>query len=217
MRIAAVSKPAILAALVALMAGCAKRGDIDSAGQGIIQFRTACPTVAVAAHTGDITLFDPADSRDANAIDVVATLTDLRPTCTTGDADIYSQVGYRVVAVRRDAGPARSVDLPVFSAVVRGGTSVTAKRIATVRLNFAQGSLRAEADGSAAAYINREAATLPPEIERLITRPRRTGDEDAALDPLARPEVREAIQRSSFELLLGFNLTSDQLRYNVTR
>lgn len=217
MRIAAATKPALLVALVALAAGCAKRGDIDSAGQGIIQFRTACPTVAVAAHTGDVTLFDPADSRDANAIDVVATLTELRPTCTTGDTDIYTEVGYKVVAVRRDAGQARSVDLPVFSTVVRGGTSVTAKRVSTVRLNFAAGSLRAEASGKSSAYVDRNAATLPPDVERLITRPRRSGDEDAALDPLARPEVREAIQRSSFELLLGFNLTSDQLRYNVTR
>ncbi|MCW2351251.1 MULTISPECIES: hypothetical protein [unclassified Sphingobium] len=217
MRIAALSKPAVLAALVALMAGCAKRGDIDSAGQGIIQFRTACPTVAVAAHTGDVTLFDPADSRDARAIDVVATLTDVRPACTTGETDIYSQVGYKVVAVRRDAGPARTVDLPVFAAVVRGATAVTAKRVTMVRLNFAEGALRAEATGSTSAYIDRNAATLPPEIERMITRPRKTGDQDAALDPLARPEVREAIQRSSFELLLGFNLTTDQLRYNVTR
>jgi hypothetical protein len=51
----------------------------------------------------------------------------------------------------------------------------------------------------------------------MITRPRKAGDSDAALDPLARPEVREAIQRSSFELLVGFNLTTDQLRYNITR
>jgi hypothetical protein len=34
---------------------------------------------------------------------------------------------------------------------------------------------------------------------------------------MADPEVRAAIQRASFELLLGFQLTEDQLRYNVTR
>jgi len=216
-RIAAASKIALLTAAVVLVSGCAKRGDIDSAGQGIIQFRTACPTVAVAAHTGDITLFDPAESREASAIDVVATLTELRPTCTSGETDIYTQVNYTVAALRRDAGAARTVSLPVFSTVVRGGTSVTAKRVATVQLNFAQGELRAESSGTVAAYVDRAAATLPPDVERLITRPRRAGDEDAALDPLARPEVREAIQRSSFELLLGFNLTTDQLRYNITR
>jgi hypothetical protein len=109
------------------------------------------------------------------------------------------------------------VDVPVFSTVVRGATSVIAKRVTTVRLNFAQDSLRATATGASTAFVNREAATLPDDVERLITRPRKTGDADAALDPLARPEVKAAIQRTSFELLVGFNLTQDQLRYNATR
>lgn len=217
MRIASASKIVALGAAVALISGCAKRGDIDSAGQGIIQFRTACPTVGVAAHTGDVTMFDPATSRDASAIDVVANITDVKSTCATTDADVYTQVTYTVSALRRDAGPARSIDLPVFTSVIRGGTSVTAKRVATVRVTFAEGAVRAQTTASGAAYVNLAAATLPPEIEQLITRPRKTGDADAALDPLARPEVREAIQRSSFELLLGFNLTNDQLRYNITR
>jgi hypothetical protein len=34
---------------------------------------------------------------------------------------------------------------------------------------------------------------------------------------LSRPEVRAAIARTSFELMVGFNLTMDQLRYNATR
>jgi hypothetical protein len=50
-----------------------------------------------------------------------------------------------------------------------------------------------------------------------ITRRRRAGDPDAALDPLADPQVRAAIQRASFEMLIGFQLTQDQLAYNVTR
>lgn len=217
MRIAAAPKIAALGAVLALMAGCAKRGDIDSAGQGIIQFRSACPAVAIAAGTGDITLFDPAQSRDASAIDVVANLTDLRATCNTVGNDIQSDVTYTVNALRREAGPARTVDLPVFATVVRGATSVIAKRVATVRVSFAAGSLRAHATGKSSSFIDRATATLPPEVEKLITRPRKTGDADAALDPLARPEVKAAIQRSSFELLLGFNLTNDQLRYNITR
>ena len=216
-RIAAVKKLGLAGAVVALLAGCAKRGDIDSAGQGIIQFRSACPTVAVPAYTGDITLFDPANSREAAAIDVVANISDLRTSCQTVGEEIQSQVSYTVSALRRDAGPAREVDLPIFSTVVRGATSVIAKRVTTVRLSFAEGALRAHATGSSTAFVNRAAATLPPDIERLITRPRKSGDADAALDPLARPEVRQAIQRSSFELLVGFNLTTDQLRYNITR
>lgn len=217
MRIAAASKIAALGAVLALVAGCAKRGDIDSTGQGIIQFRSACPTVAIPANTGDITLFDPANSHDAAAIDVVASITDLRSTCQTVGTEIQSAVSFTVNGLRRDAGAARQVDVPVFATVVRGATSVVAKRVTTVRLTFAQGALRASAAGSSAAFVNREAATLPQDIERLITRPRKTGDADAALDPLARPEVKAAIQRTSFELLVGFNLTTDQLRYNITR
>jgi len=40
---------------------------------------------------------------------------------------------------------------------------------------------------------------------------------DAAIDPFAQPDVKAALQRTSFELLVGFNLTQDQLRYNATR
>lgn len=216
-RIAVAHKFIALGAVLALMAGCAKRGDIDAAGQGIIQFRSACPVVGVPANTGDITLFDPVQSRDAAAIDIVANVTDLRSTCTTSDTEIHTQVSYTVNALRRDPGPAREVDLPVFTTVVRGATSVMAKRVATVRVSFAEGSLRARAQGTASAVVDRAAATLPPEVQRLITRPRKSGDADAAIDPLAQPEVKAAIQRTSFELLVGFNLTNDQLRYNITR
>lgn len=217
MRRAAAQQIAVTGIALALLAGCAKRGDIDSTGQGIIQFRSACPMVAVPAHTGDITLFDPATSRDAAAIDVVANITDLRSTCNSETDQLYSQVTFTVNALRRDAGPARTVDLPVFTTVVRGATSVIAKRVATVRVAFAEGSVRGSAQGTTAAYVDRAQATLPREIEQMITRQRKSGDADAALDPLARPEVKAAIQRSSFELLVGFNLTADQLRYNITR
>lgn len=204
--------------IVAGLAACsAKRGDIDLSGQGLVQIRSSCPTVAIAAQTGDITLFDPPASREAAAIDVVADITDVRSTCTTVGDDLYSEVTYSVNALRRDATAARDVDLPVFSTVVRGGTSVIAKRLMTVRLSFAEGQLRAHATARTGSYVNREAATLPADVLNVVNRRRRTGDADAALDPLARPEVREALKRSSFELLLGFNLTTDQLRYNVTR
>lgn len=218
MRISAFSKFAACGLALVILSACgAKRGDLDMSGQGIVQFRNNCPTVAVAAQTGDITLFDPASSREASAIDVVANITDLRSTCATVGDDFYTEVTYAVNALRRDAGAAREVDLPVFSTVVRGGTSVIAKRITTIRLSFSAGSLRAHATGQTGAYVNREAATVPPDVLNMVNRRRRTGDADAALDPLQRPEVKEALQRSSFELLLGFNLTSDQLRYNVTR
>src|SRR3546814_13978017 len=60
-------------AAMATAAGCAKDNEIAIAGGvGITATRSACPAVAVPLHTGDITLFDPATSRDASAVDVVA-------------------------------------------------------------------------------------------------------------------------------------------------
>ena len=39
----------------------------------------------------------------------------------------------------------------------------------------------------------------------------------SALDPLADPEVKAAIARTRFEMLVGFQLTEAQLKYNATR
>lgn len=200
------------------LAGCAGDGDLDiSSGVGFTATRTGCPTVAVAEGTGDITLFNQGASQTADSVDVVATITKLRPSCNASGEKIYSQADFEVQARRSNASGARSVTLPYFSTVVQGGTAVVAKRIGQVTLNFADGELRASAPAKAASYIDPASAALPQEIVEKITRKRRPGDADAALDPMADPEVRAAIQRASFELLVGFQLTEDQLRYNVTR
>lgn len=206
-------------AALATIAGCAKDNDIDvsAGGAGITATRSACPAVAVPAYTGDITLFDPATSRDARAIDVVATITNVTPQCNDQAEKVYQLANFDVVATRRDAGPARTVTLPYFSTVVQGGTAVIAKRVGQVTVNFADGQLRGTGHGQAAAYVDRAAATLPGDIQERITRKRKAGEEDAAIDPLSIPEVRTAVQRASFELLVGFQLTQDQLEYNVRR
>lgn len=204
--------------LVLALAGCANDGELDvSSGVGITATRTGCPTVAVADGTGDITLFADGAAQTADSVDIVASITKVRPSCNTSGAKIYSVADFEVQARRSDARGARTVTLPYFSTVVQGGTAVVAKRIGQVTVNFADGQYRAQAAGKGAAYIDPAAASLPPEIVEKITRKRRPGDADAALDPLADPEVRAALQRASFELLLGFQLTEDQLRYNVTR
>jgi hypothetical protein len=77
--------------------------------------------------------------------------------------------------------------------------------------------LRASTTGSATGQVLRAAATLPEEIRQQITRKRKAGDADAAIDPMADPTVREAVRRASFEVLVGFQLTEDQLAYNATR
>ena len=122
-----------------------------------------------------------------------------------------------VIATRRDAAGARQVEVPYFVTVVQGGRSVVSKRVNRVTLNFADGQTRASGKGTAAGFVNRAAATLPPEILERLTRKRKAGDMDAAIDPLSIPEVRAAVQRASFELLVGFQLTDAQLQYNATR
>ncbi len=204
-----------------LVAGCADKNqlNISAAGVGIQAVRTACPAVAIPMQTGDVTLFDPPTSRDSRAIDVVASITHLTQQCNEADTGekVYMLADFDVIATRRDAGPARTVALPYFSTVVQGGTAVVAKRLGNVNVSFAEGQVRGTGHAQAAAYIDRAAATLPEDIRERITRKRKAGDQDAAIDPLTLPEVRAAVQRASFELLVGFQLTQDQLEYNVRR
>jgi hypothetical protein len=207
-----------LGASALTLSACAKDNEIDlSSGVGITATRSLCPALAVPVHTGDVTLFDPATSRDARAIDVVAAITKLTPQCNESGEKVYMAADFQVLATRRDAGPARTVEIPYFSTVVQGGSAVVAKRVGQVRISFADGQTRGTGRGQAAAYVDRTAATLPADIMERITRKRRVGDEDAAVDPLSVPEVRAALQRASFELLVGFQLTEAQLEYNVRR
>ena len=103
------------AALVTLtlLAGCRHSGDITAEnGGGIWAVRSACPLVGIPAGTGDVTLFDPAGSTDARAIDVTATITDVRASCQDAGSDVVSTATFTVVGLRRDAGQARQVILP---------------------------------------------------------------------------------------------------------
>jgi hypothetical protein len=201
---------------LALLSACSKDGDIDSTG-GISITRTACPAVAIPVQTGDITIFNPPTSRDARAIDVVATMTNVRVSCGDQGADVVSEASFDVQARRTNPSGARQVVIPYFATVVRGGTAVVSKRVEQVTLNFADGELRASATGKGGAVINRAAATLPADIRAKLTRKRRADDADASIDPLSAPDVRAAVARVSFELLIGFQLSAEQLQYNATR
>lgn len=203
------------AVLALALAACARDGQI--ADGGVFVTRSACPQVAIPAATGDITLFDPAGSTDSRAIDVVATITNVRVSCTEDASNIVSTATFDVVATRRDAAAARQVVLPFFAVAVQGGTNIAAKKVGAVALDFAAGSLRAQTNSQATVRVARSAAALPADIERELTRPRRAGAADAAVDPLTDPRIREAVARASFEHLVGFQLTPQQLRYNATR
>jgi hypothetical protein len=212
------AKVLTLGIIAGSIAGCSQDGELDiGAGVGVNVTRSGCPAVAVPDGTGDITLFNPANSQDASAIDVVANITNIRPTCNEGGEKIYSAASFDVQARRNDVRGARTVTLPYFTTVVQGGSAVVAKRVGQVTLQFADGQPRAAAVANASSYIDSASSRLPAEIVQKITKKRKPGDADAALDPMADPEVRAAVVRSSFEMLIGFQLTEDQLKYNVTR
>ncbi len=203
-----------LASLI-LVSACSRSGSIEDGG--IYITRSSCPQLGIPAGTGDVTLFDPQGSTDSAAIDVVATMTNLRGSCDETGARINSIASFDVVATRRDASQPRQVVLPFYNVVMQGGNRVAAKKVGAVALDFAAGSLRAQTSSRVATEIDRGAASLPEDVRRELTRRRKTGDTDAAVDPLSDPKIRDAVARATFEHLVGFQLSQDQLRYNATR
>ena len=209
------SKAAAAVLLAFGLLGCAQEGDIFQTG--ILTTYTACPSVAIPAPAGDITLFDPPASRDSAAIDVVANISNLRSTCDETGEYIVTNATFEVSGVRRDNRGVRDVVLPYFVTVIQGDNNVVAKRVSRVGLRFEDGQYRARTTGAGTSHVLRSAATLPEDIRRQITRERRPGDPQAAVDPMADPAVRTAVQRAHFEVMVGFELDQDQLRYNATR
>ena len=205
------------AVLVAL-SGCRSKGDIVvDEGVGITAVRGTCPSVGIPDYTGDMTVFRSPDSTSASDLDVVAAMTNLRSQCNDTGEKVFTTVSFDVLARRTDARGARQVTVPYFVTVLRGGSAVVTKRIGSVTINFADGQERASAQGQGSAYVDRAEATLPQEIRDRITRKRRAGDSDAAVDPLSEADVKAAVARTTFELLVGFQLSNNQLAYNVTR
>lgn len=206
-----------LAALtaVALLAGCRSTGDIVDGG--VYAVRSACPIAGIPAGTGDITLFNPAGSTDSRAIDVTAAISDLRVACQDSGNDIVSTATFTVVALRRDAGPTRQVVLPYFNVALQGGGKIAAKSLGYATLVFPAGGNRAWVRVQSHIRVNRAAASLPENVRAILNRPRKAGQAEAAVDPLSDPAVRAAVAAATFEHIVGFQLTQDQLRYNATR
>ncbi|MBX9662154.1 MAG: hypothetical protein K5Q19_02350 [Novosphingobium sp.] len=186
---------------------------------GVTALRSPCPLVEIPDMTGDITLFTAPGRTDAGAIDLTASITNLRSTCddAKGQTELSTQATFDVFARRSDTRGARRVVLPYFSAVMRGGNVVIAKRLGSVTLDFADGQDRAQATARAGSTVDRSEATLPANVRKLLNKKRKAGQADAATDPLALPEVRTALAKASFELVVGFQLTETQLAYNATR
>ncbi len=211
-----------VAMIAASLAGCRSKGElVVDEGVGVTAVRSACPAAGIPDYTGDVTVFRQGGGTTAQDIDIVAAMTNLRTQCDDGirnaSGKVYATSSFDVLARRSDARGARQVTLPYFVTVLRGGSAVVSKRIGQVTLNFADGQERAQAKGQGSTTIDRAEATLSEEIRARIIRKRRAGDEDAAVDPLTEPEVKAAVARATFELLLGFQLDDGQLAYNVRR
>jgi len=205
-------------AVAAALAGCRSSGDIVvDQGVGIQAFRSACPAVGIPDYTGDITLFRAPGDQSAANVDVVATMTNVRSQCNESGDKVYTQVSFDVLARRTDTAGARQVTVPYFVTVLRGGRAVVTKRVGQVTINFADGQERAQASGQGSAYVDKAEATLPAEIRERITRKRKAGEEDAAVDPLSQPDVKAAVARATFEVMVGFQLSQEQLTFNATR
>ena len=208
----------VIALAAAALSGCASEGELVlDQGVGITSVLSVCPAVGIPDYTGDIATFRSPEDRSTASLDVTAAITNLRATCNDSGVQVYSEAIFEVHARRSDARGARTVTLPYFVTVLRGGSAVVSKRVGEVTLTFADGQERAMATAKAGSFVNRADAALPEDIRDKITRRRRPGEVDAALDPLADPEVKAAIARTRFEMLVGFQLTEQQLAYNVTR
>ena len=206
-----------LAAVLALtlLSACRHRGDIVEGG--IYAVRSACPIAGVPAGTGDITLFNPADSSDSRNIDVTAAITDVRATCQDGGNDVVSTATFTIVGSASRCGPGAASRAALFQCRAARREPTAAKSVGQAVPNFAAGDVHGWTRVQATIRVNRGAATLPADVRQVLTKPRKAGDPGAAIDPLSDPKIRSAVANATFEHLVGFQMTQDQLRYNATR
>jgi hypothetical protein len=203
-------------ALALALAGCGGGSKLDET-LGLQVVRSTCPAVAVAAYTGDISLFSPPQSQDARALDVMASITNLRTSCDeTGDV-VHARVTFDVEARRASRFGDRDVVLPYFATVMRAGTRIMSKQQSRVSVHFKDGETRAIVTATAGADIQKSLASLPAIVQERLHRKRKAGDADASIDPLADPKIKAALNEANFELIVGFQLSEAQLAYNATR
>jgi len=199
-----------------LLAGCAGKNELDETG-GLKITRSLCPAVAVPAYTGDVSLFSPEQSQDARALDMVATITNMRTSCDQTGSPVKVNATFDVVARRANPSGARDVVLPYFVTVVRAGTRIVSKQVSSVQVHFDDGKLTGSGRGGGSATVDRQAASLPASVAQRLNRKRKSTDADASIDPMADPRTRTAVSQANFEMLIGFQLTQSQLAYNATR
>lgn len=207
----------LLAGAALAVSGCTHtRYDLDETGGAKVR-RSVCPAVAVPAYTDTVSLFTVPGTRDSRALDVTATITNLQTACNDTTATVHSTTTFDVVAQRANPQGARDVVLPYFSTVMRAGTTIMSKQIGQVQVHFNDGQVRGTGTASASADVTKSLASLPERVSNELNRRRKPGDADASIDPLSDPRIRGAVNQANFELLIGFQLTDDQLAYNASK
>ncbi len=202
------SRVAAAAAALAVLAGCQHNP--------LLVQRSACPAVAVPNFTGDTTLFR-GDGTAASDIDLVAVVTNVRGVCADAGDRLGTNISFDVVARRTATAGARTVTLPFFASVVQGGNLLVSKQIGAVTVSFADGQARGQATAHAHAEVDRAATLLNDATAKKVYRVRKPGDLDAATDPLADPEVKAQVRATTFEVLVGFQLSDEALAYNAAK
>ena len=169
--------------------------------------RSACPI-----QTGDVTLFDPATQPRSSAIDVVAAITNVQPQCDDERREsLYQRASFDVLATaaRRRRG-ARTVQLPYFATVVRGGTAVIAKRVGTVTYHFAEGQdARARRRARRRPMSTAPPRRCPPEIQRAHHRASASAGDAGRRDRPAQPIPKCAPRWPARQLRAARRLPAD--------
>lgn len=174
--------------------------------------RSLCPATAIPQHTGTMTLFSPAESRDADAVVMTASIFDLENHCVEGSPKVTSNLRFTIGAQRPNAAAEQSVNVQYFVAVVKDGKEIISKQVYDTALHFPAGQVRAQSVETVAAAIDRAqaiaAAGPAPGRDR-----KRRRDDDNVDDTF----FDAAPKASAFEVLVGFQLTDAQVHYNMTR
>lgn len=166
--------------------------------------RSFCPAVALVKHANSGTWFtQPVAS--AQAIDLTAQIYDLESNCAEDGALLRTDVSAVISAQRREAGPARSIDVPYFVAISRDGDQLLSKQLKVAQLTFAEGQVAT----STAISVS---TTLDSQIARDAAEPLKP--EEQSRGPIV---VETVTPPTAFEVLLGFQLSYAQAHYNLTR
>lgn len=181
-----------LLTLPLLLVGCASGNPLEVR-------RTSCPALSVPTYTGTLTRFSQAGRYDAQDVQMVASIAELKDNCAENADGVNTAVSFNIMASRPDKGPAQSVQLPYFITVVKDGETVIAKQVYGASLNFADGAMTGNV--SQVVTVKTPDVPLPP-------RPKKNTE----IDEFAPPP-----KPAMYEILVGFQLSDADAVYNISK